>query len=70
MIDRIKLRTEMFKKKDTITKLANILNISRVSLSRKINSKCYFDEKEIDILTKRYGNIFFDYVCNQNSNNV
>lgn len=48
------LRAEMARRGDRLEDVANVLNISVPSLSRRLSNEIAFDVNEIDILCKRY----------------
>lgn len=64
MIDRKKIKIMMIEKNDSVQFLAKYLNISRQSLYSKMVGRTRFNEKEISLLIKRYGETFFTECCN------
>lgn len=48
------LKSKMVLKGDTQNDLANALDVSRATLSFKMNQRTNFKQSEIDIITKRY----------------
>lgn len=54
MVDSKFFKSKMILFDDNLDTLANALNISRQSLSKKINNKIDFWQSEINIISKRY----------------
>ena len=59
MVDRARLRYEMYKKKMKSKQLAEKLGIDSSSLSLKLNGKRRFSETEISTLTSLFGTVIF-----------
>lgn len=54
MVDSKFFKSKMILFDDNIDKLAEVLQITRQSLSKKINNKTDFWQSEINLISKRY----------------
>lgn len=59
IVDRDKLKVEMLKKKMTQEEVAQMLGISRASLSSKMIYRSEFDEAQLYVLYKNFGPSIF-----------
>lgn len=66
MIDRTKLRREMFSKNINMVQLAALTGLSRSQIYKKISGRILFKEDEIVHLIQLFGAcIFFDNILSQ-----
>lgn len=59
LINRDKLRGCMAEQRTTQEEIADFLGITRASMNNKMTRKTDFNEKEITLLRKKFGDIIF-----------
>lgn len=68
LVDRVKLRSEMFVNGISTTTMCERMKISRTSFYSKMHNRVEFTESEILVIIAFFGTrVFFDLLCVQNA---